>query len=658
MSALYTFSIGGRFCLLGDFIFSMFLLGAVLLFRLDPKSLTSTGRVEWKSGANVSFVDYVWARGSFNDGNGASLDLWSKPVEAVCISCLFNRMRNADRNNGAGVIHCESGSLELRGCDFNACYSNRGGVVNFANMTASCSIDDCQFENSESKPRGAIIWMPQCLDGGHHTFSLTNSVFLYCKVRTSVRPDALFGPLIACHSLNQFTFAHNNFTWSEGQPEMRRCTALLEIGDQDPDTDILIENCVIANTDMPEGIVRVLNATKSVTCRHLDCTRIKCGNETFQACFMPCGEIGKVLLEDCHFREESSASQAFLDSAVFELAAPTELSVLGCTFSKCKCNHTAFLDIHDSQTVKVTDCTFNNIRFDESIDEPLLLHIDHCGNSVIEGINFHLPKMSSDPMSLSFTNGDFTFGRCSFLVDGGKNNQVQLGISAKSRFDSCVFTVDNYNSSSSELVPLLLYEGVETNSELVFYNCCFTHAATDLESTVPLYMDLTGHGNAKFESACFDVAKNLAMKVAQGIKPTFDREEIMFGDCECTIFLPPETFESLVPEESTPVPVPTRTEEGAKKADVGLITGTFFGILLLLLLLILLILFLLWRRKRNQESTTEPPPEEEPEETVTLTESGDAFDGATNDNPLFAHDLSTQDIFGNQFEEQSNFLTS
>ena len=53
-----------------------------------------------------------------------------------------------------------------------------------------------------------------------------------------------------------------------------------------------------------------------------------------------------------------------------------------------------------------------------------------------------------------------------------------------------------------------------------------------------------------------------------------------------------------------------------------------------------------------------PPPEEEPEETVTLTESGDAFDGATNDNPLFAHDLSTQDIFGNQFEEQSNFLTS
>lgn len=638
----------------------MFLLGAVLLFRLDPSNLTRTSRVEWKTGANVSFTDCLWTGGSFNNGNGASLDFWAKPVEAVCINCLFNGMKNTDGNKGAGVIHCESGSVELRGCDFNACNSNRGGVINFANKTANCSIDDCLFENTESKPQGAIIWMPQCRDGGHHTFSLTNSVFLYCKVRTSDRADARFGPLIACHSFNQFTFAHNNFTWSDGQPEMRRCTMLLEIADQDPDTDIVIEDCVIVNTDMPEGIVRLYNETNSFTYRNVVCTRVKCGNQTFQIGFLPDGQIGNLLLDDCHFKDESSASQAFLDSAVFEGTAPAEMSVLGCTFSKCKCNHTAFLDIHDSQTVKITDCTFNNIRFDDSIGEALLLHIDHCGNSVIEGINFHLPKMSSDPMSLSFTNGDFTFGRCWFLVDGGKNNQVQLGISAKSRFDSCVFTVDNYNSSSSELAPLLLYEGVGTNSELVFYNCCFTHAATDLESTVPLYMDLTGHGNAKFESACFDVAKNLAMKIAQGIKPTFDREEIMFGDCECTIFLPPETFESLVPEESTPVPVPTRTEEGAKKVDVGLITGTFFGILLLLAILILLILFLLWRRKRKYETTTEqqPPVEEEPEETVTLTESGDAFDGATNDNPLFAHDLSTQDIFGNQFEEQTSFLPS
>lgn len=631
------------------------------MLRLDPSDLNQTRRTELNTeGGKVTFSGLFWSGGRYALGNGAAIDMWNDNFQAVCFNCLFNYMWNEAGGDGAGVVHLEWGSLELRGCDFNQCRSPRGGVVHIGVRGGDCTVDDCLFENCESKPAGGIIWVPTS-STGLHSFSLTNSEFLRCKVRSSENANAVFGPLIVCHSIKDFTFDNNNFTWSDGQQVMTRCTMLLEVADYTPDTEIVISNCVIANTDMPEGIVKLFNETKSFTYRNLSCARVKCGTDTYPIGFLPDGQItDKLLLDECHFAEDSGASQAFLDSAVFEGTAPAEFAVTGCTFSKCKCNHTAFLDVHDSQTVKIADCTFNNIRFDGSVDQPRLLHVDHCGNSNIEGINFHLPKMSSDPMSLSFTNGDFTFTRCSFLVDGGKNNEVELGTSAKSRFDSCVFTVDNYNGSSSELVPLLTYEGVGTNSELVFYNCCFTHVATDLESTVPLYMDLEGHGNAKFESACFDVAKNLAMRVAQGIKPIFDREEIMFGDCECTIFLPPETFESLVPEETTPPPVPTRTEEGAKKADVGLITGTFFGILLLLAILILLILFLLWRRKRKQESTTEPPPpvEDEPEETVTLTESGDAFDGATNDNPLFAHDLSTQDIFGNQFEEQSNFLTS
>ena len=188
---------------------------------------------------------------------------------------------------------------------------------------------------------------------------------------------------------------------------------------------------------------------------------------------------------------------------------------------------------------------------------------------------------------------------------------------------------------------------------LTFYNCCFTHKVdgTD-EAKGTLYLNLEGKGKASFDSACFDTTrKDRAMSI-KGIEATFDHEDIMFGNCVCDVFLPTFTGETLITVTSS-------GDDSANTVDPGLITGIFFGLLILIIILALLILFLLWRCRRHHKSSTEEcPPPEEPEETITSINEGleEGIDGATNDNPLFAVELSTNDVFNNEFEEKSFFL--
>ena len=93
---------------------------------------------------------------------------------------------------------------------------------------------------------------------------------------------------------------------------------------------------------------------------------------------------------------------------------------------------------------------------------------------------------------------------------------------------------------------------------------------------------------------------------------------------------------------------------------MGLITGIVFGLLIIIILLVLIILFLLWRRNRKESSSTEAPPQEDqPEETMTaeaIDAADDGFEGQTNDNPLFATELTTNDVFTNEFEEKGSFF--
>lgn len=516
--------------------------------------------------------------------------------------------------------------------------------MNFGVAEAACHVYDCLFDGCAAYAGGGIVSLP---GGTECVLNVTQSTFSDCNVWDM---NGLFGALFYCRALTQFDFTHNVVNWSG--TETKHCDCLFDLGFLDPDSaEAVIANTRIVNLDVPLGIV-VMNQTKSLAFKEVTFENVKCGNATLVGAFLPdTFETSTVELVGCSFTS-CATNRGFLDIS----AGALTVLIDDCTFSKCKANSTAFFDFSGCSKLTLKQCRFGNVWFASEDDELFLIRVDGCKESDILETTFDLTQISIHDMALSFGNGDFSFNKCTFVINGREgNSEIRLDTCPKVNVETCVFNVAHANSSSTVSTSMVQYKGVGS-STLRFYNCCFTHDTNNVDgANSAMYLSLTGNGAVTFESACFDMSKeDEAIYIAPGIKVDYDDREHMFGQCECDIFLPYESFESLMPDPDTPAP--TKPDD-AKKVDVGLITGTFFGILLLLVIIILLILFLLWRRKKNQmKSSTEPPIDENPEETISVTETEPGFDGATNDNPLFAAELATNDIFANEFEEQRDFL--
>ena len=632
----------------------MFFLGLALI-RTDV-SYESTKRIVYKELTDTTFANLKWAPSKAHDyGNGAALDVWNNSVTVTCAYCLFQGVKNIRDNQKekgmrAGVVHCAAGTMIFTECIFSRCTANMrgGGILNFGGeMEIACHVSDCLLEDCVAYAGGAMICMPGETES---IFNVTQSIFSNCNVEYY---RSLFGAFIFCRSLTQFDFSHNIINWTDAEAGNRHTDCLFDLGFNNPESaDVVIANTVITNLDVPLGIV-VMNETKSLAFNEVTFENVKCGNATLVGAFLPdTFETTKVEMLECSFTS-CETNRGFLD---VRATGALTLSVSDCTFSRCKANSTAFFDFSGCSKLTLKQCHFGNVWFASEDDQLFLVRVDECTQSDILETTFDLTQISIYDMALSFCNGNFNFNKCTFVINGREgNSEIRLDTCPKVDVETCIFSVARFNASSTVATSMVQYKGVGS-STLRFYNCCFTHSTNDLEgANSAMYLSLTGSSTVTFESACFDMTKeDEAIYLAPGIKVTYDNREHMFGNCECDVFLPVDTFESLLPDPDTPAP--TKPDD-AKKVDVGLITGTFFGILLLLILLILLILFLLWRRKKNQvKSSTEPPIDDNPEETISVTETEPGFDGATNDNPLFAAELATNDIFANEFEENRDFL--
>ena len=640
------------------------LLAGLVLLRIEGllASQTRTDRYEDSEGRDAMFVGLLW-RGKYGKlANGEAIDIFNKPANVTIDQCTFDAVINPmDRG---GVIYWQSIILNLTQSVFINCQAagntnnpSYGGILVSFKGPGDAWIDDCSFEDCQAWNPGGIIYL-RYDPGSFNNLAITNCDFKACKVGNHLTQKR-FDAQIMCRWLESFTFTNNKFWWVPEEAAPVRSSALLRLSFANENMDLVIEGLSVANTSFPEGLIVLENETKSITYRDFKFETVRLGNESFQAGILPETGTAALNLIECQFLD-CWTRDGFVDASG---AGIQTVNLDKCRFSECRCNKSnGFLVFKGHTNVDVKECYFGNIRwFDAEEENSVPYHLvsaEGCENVFISETGFDLPKLSFSNLDLSFVGGNLDFRQCTFAVDGRVDASQFLLMNYRTvKINNCVFQIDN----STCMKPVLQSSGVDSSSDLLFFNCCFTHES-DLDEPPEgaLYLKLEGHGKARFDSACFDTTKDRSMEYNTNIKLEIadDQESIMFGNCTCSIFIPLPTPEPLT-EEEPDVPIPTR-EESSTTINTGIITGIIFGLLILIIILVLLILFLLFRRRRKEKSTTEGmPPPEEPEETITSLHEGidaDGMDGATNDNPLFAAELSTNDIFNNEFEETSFFV--
>ena len=517
---------------------------------------------------------------------------------------------------------------------------------------------------------GAMIYMPRTVESEVELIDSTIAKCKVCKWDGNNAPWWSYDALVKARCLSKFTCSGNVFEWSPNKGQHNwRTTCLFDLSFLET-PDFVMKDCRVQNGTFSEGLVVLRNATQSITYNNVTFVYVTCGNETRERGFLPHIDSDEsvqnvvVTLTDCLWERDAellyfcAATDAFLriDAGVFKVVLNE------CHFGYCKSNTTqyAFIDIRGPNEEDITHCTFSHVN-NEVEDAGDLLKIASIGKAFINDTSFYLPRISSAHLSLGFDAGDFTFDGCTFVVDGeAEDSQISLKGSDFS-FYGCEFNVTNVNTSSTIRQPMVRFTGGGDGSEILFYNCCFSHDVAANDGTLPFYLDLVDHGSVRFQAGvCFDVPQGQAIQQSGGFKIIYDdgTNTSIFGDCQCNVQLDDETYDSLVTEP--PSDSETTTDDGGKQVNVGLITGIVFGLLIIIILLVLIILFLLWRRNRKESSSTEAPPQEDqPEETMTaeaIDAADDGFEGQTNDNPLFATELTTNDVFTNEFEEKGSFF--
>ena len=664
------------------------MLGSVclLLFGLVSGATTYTKKVEIPSaGAVTTFEGDTWLdfRVSGDNGNGACIDVWDSGTVTV-IDCCFWRCGANEDLRGGGLIYLTSGQLNMTGCWIENCTCKFWGIVSIMKGSSKLDLYDTRFIDCKTRRfnwvnnggwRNASIVLVQD-PSPPIDVSITHCEFSKCKIcdwtRNGAPSPSTYDAVIKMKNVQSLTFNDNTFTWfPEDQQDNWRSTCLIECDFAQADTDFLMERCYCQNTTFLKGLL-ILDGIRSITYRDVDFADIQCGNDSAVVGFLPALEDrkdkdGVITLENCKFRvlTEGGVRRTQTTGAFISAQKQREVSMKNCQFSKCRCLNPVFLDFEEVTTVTLDNCLFNNVKFNDSESLVSLVATSQCGTANFKDISFNLPAISDERASLSFDFGSYNFDSCIFVVDGtDEKGQLKFTQVTSAYFDGCQFNLSDINESIGVENPMLAFHGNGNTATLDFYNCCFSHdfaGATDY--TGPLYLDLTGYGTVTFkQGVCFDVSRQEeALKHEKSVTVKLDSGvENVYGDCQCNVYISEPSHESLVTDPPTPPPTPV--PEAAKTVSVGLITGVFFGLLILIILLALLILFLLWRRRREKSSTEEEAPRDEvPEETITsLNEPNegieDGFDGHTNDNPLFATELTTNDVFNNEFEEKGSFF--
>ena len=543
-----------------------------------------------------------------------------------------------------------------------------GGVLNCS--PGPNAIDQCRFESCNARGPGSIIYVSARYDTEvkqENELTLTNTNISSCWVGgnqlTGTEVSGRYNYTIVARFLVEFEFRNVKIDWSLDQQQTVHSSGLLRFSFLDREVaEVSIDDCEFSNTVLPEGMLSLLWPVKSFTYNNLVLRNVAMGNQTFKAGLTPSNQpIEDVHIINCYF-EGCSTKRGFIDTSYIVDLHGLELK--NTRFSECKCNNAAFLDIDKITELSMTSCHFGNVRWDESQSgHLLLLLVQEVNNTNITFIDFDLPKISLSEVGLAFWQGNFYINNCVFVVTCDEPNcTILLGDSPMARFECCAFAVSS-RKSSGIVAPLLQFEGTDATHELQFYNCCFFKKEIevyDMNHTA-IYLELNGTSKVTFESTCFDLNKTYSVSFSDEIEgnATYDREDLMWGNCKCEIFgpLPTEEIESLVPEDtihfSPTAPLNWITGEGqqgpgGRPVDPGLIAGIVVGLLLLLLLLILLILLFLWCRRKKSSSESE----KESEDEETLSEQALPPVPLVTEPPLWAKEVTDNTVYAENFEEE------
>ena len=635
----------------------MLFVGLLLLRTLGLlASYSSTGRVELANGGDFEFTHRLWSSLGDYDTNGQAIDVWNTHASVTVVQCRFENVNSVMQTGG--TFNWQWITLNLSQCDFVQCssggqagwygQSDWNGILISNNGTSDVWIDDCLFDNCQAWSSGGIIYLSSAVDT-YNNVNITNCRFRACKVGvldTYNRLDAL----ITCTWLDTFTFSNNTLWWEPTQPAPVRSSALLRVAFANESMDPLIDGLSVVDTTFPEGLILHQNETKSVTYREFRFETVRLGNETFQAGLLPEINVDTVMLVDCQF-SDCWSRDGFVDTSI---AVINTVTLDSCRFSECKCNESnGFLFFSGNADVKVMDCYFGNIRFfdEENAENSAPYHLvaaQRCQKVFVSLATFDLPKLSTWNIDIYMNQADIEFQVCTFVVEGDLSVSQLLFENPRSvRMDTCTFTVDS--NTKPNTTPMVQFKGLQS-TEVGFYNCCFEHNFVQKPTASAIYLALEGKGVARFENTCFDSTQEDGIENSAEVSLITDSEH-MFGNCLCNISGPVHTIEPLTDEPSSPT-----DDDSNGGIPAGVLTGIIFGLLILIIILVILILFFLWRRRRTEKSSTdeEVAPVDAPEETITTIDDSvhATLDGATNDNPLFAEDVSVG-VFDEQFEEKS-----
>ena len=227
--------------------------------------------------------------------------------------------------------------------------------------------------------------------------------------------------------------------------------------------------------------------------------------------------------------------------------------------------------------------------------------------------------------------------------------------SGTATFNNSVFGVNIEGTP----VPMLI---VKNTGQILFQKCCFGHYGEDYSSGI-LYIE--AGNNLKMTDCCFDELEESC------VTPTGTGGGTFTG-CKCETPVEPPTPLPVPTPTATPWVTPTETTtdtdpgpnpsggitdpddpDGSKQggSDLGgILAGVIITLLIIVVLILLILYFLVWKKRKYQSDTTNKDPEQSEETISTQTNDDGTEDWETNQNPLFATELSRRE-FVNDFEE-------
>lgn len=301
----------------------------------------------------------------------------------------------------------------------------------------------------------------------------------------------------------------------------------------------------------------------------------------------------------------------------------SNLDLRNCSFTECSASGSIFY-VSGIGEVKVSGCQFSDCHSEEIVVDLSCNYIEFHSNtfniSTTNAITQRYVVIKCENASLS--NNDFL--DTSGLTEPPLLLEVNSG---SSTFNGTLFTV-------AESSPLLFDLVCGANSELAFYNCCFTHSGGPRDS--PYFMRINNSGKVTFADVCFDADRKSSIEINGNDVVFLDEDPASsFGNCSCWVLPPPEP----TPTEIPPGPEPTETPEhgggghlGGKEI-AGIVVGCVVAVGVIAAIIILLVIR---RKKQGQHSDTTTATIDPEEETVTtLTDNMDygAWSQVTEENP-------------------------